>query len=109
LAFCASFSRTGTGTGFSFSAGASFGRLQIMGVNFAVCGLCTGQDFHQAMCAGEGQQLDAFVAFIQHRGLADELQDHRWGDFARLYNGPGYAVNQYDVKIAAAFMEFSQA
>ena len=88
---------------------ASFGRFQIMGMNHAACGFRTVQDFHQAMCEGEGQQLDAFVAFIQHRGLADELQEHRWADFARLYNGPGYAVNQYDVKIAAAFKEFSRA
>src|SRR5262249_7047708 len=28
---------------------------------------------------------------------------HDWARFARSYNGPGYAQNQYDVKMAAAY------
>lgn len=81
----------------------SFGKFQIMGFNFAACGFRSVEEFLAAMQESEGRQLDAFVSFIGARGLADELRDRRWPDFARSYNGPGYAANQYDTKLAKAF------
>lgn len=82
---------------------ASWGMFQIMGFNHAAAGHPTLQDFINAMYAGEPEHLDAFVALIKSFGLADELRDRRWADFARRYNGSGYRANQYDTKIAAAF------
>lgn len=81
----------------------SFGKFQIMGFNHAACGFRTVQDFHAAMCESEVQHLAAFVQFIVARGLADEMRDGRWADFARSYNGPGYAANRYDTKLAQAY------
>lgn len=86
---------------------ASWGKFQIMGFNFAAAGFTTLQAFINAMYASEGAQLDAFIAFIKHEGLADELREQRWADFARRYNGPAYAANQYDTKLAKAFATFS--
>lgn len=88
---------------------ASWGRFQIMGFNHGACGFASVEDFVQAMAESEARQLDAFVAFIESRHLADELRDKRWADFARLYNGPGYAANRYDQKMATAYRYASEA
>lgn len=87
---------------------ASWGMFQIMGFNHARCGFKTVQGFVNAMCQGEGAQLDAFAVYIVNAGLADEMQDKRWADFARLYNGPEYKANQYDSKLAAAYAKFKK-
>lgn len=81
----------------------SWGMFQIMGFNFGKCGFKTVQQFVNAMCKSEDAQLAAFTQYIVSSGLADELVDHRWADFARLYNGPSYAVNKYDTKLAKAY------
>lgn len=82
---------------------ASWGRFQLMGFNYLACGFDRLQAFINAMYRSEGDQLDAFVEFIASEGLADELRDRRWADFARRYNGPDYAANRYDTKMAAAY------
>jgi hypothetical protein len=85
----------------------SFGKFQIMGFNFPMCGFTSVDEFVHSLSLGEHEHLMAFIEFIEHRGLADELRDRRWADFAKAYNGPGYAANQYDVKLAAAYAKFS--
>lgn len=82
---------------------ASWGMFQIMGFNHAKCGYKTVQQFVTAMCKDENAQLEAFTGFILESGLADELRDKRWADFAKHYNGPAYAVNKYDQKLEAAY------
>ena len=82
---------------------ASWGKFQIMGFNYASAGFENLQAFINAMYQSEGRQLDAFVSFIQHEGMAIFLRDHRWADFARRYNGPNYAINKYDSKLAEAY------
>jgi len=81
----------------------SWGRFQIMGFNFALCGFTNVVDFVKAMEESEQLQLDAFVQYIISVSLQDELQDHRWADFARKYNGPAYVKNAYDTKLAKAY------
>lgn len=82
---------------------ASWGKFQIMGFNYDAAGFATLQAFVNAMYEGEGAQLDAFVSFVLDQGLADELRECRWADFARRYNGADYAANKYDIKLAAAY------
>lgn len=84
----------------------SFGGFQVMGFNFGVCGYLTVDDFYQAMCKDANSQLEAFTQYVIQRGLADELRDLRWADFARLYNGARYAENNYDTKLAAAYKKY---
>ena len=36
------------------------------------------------------------------------LKAKDWANFARGYNGPAYAKNRYDVKLAAAYAKFSK-
>jgi hypothetical protein len=78
---------------------ASWGMFQVMGANHATCGFKTVQQFVNAMCKGANEQLAVFTTFVIESGLADELRDRRWADFARHYNGPGYAQNNYDKKM----------
>jgi hypothetical protein len=86
---------------------ASWGKFQIIGFNHAAAGFKELQAFVNAMYRSEGAQLDAFVAFVLHEKLDDELRERRWADFARRYNGPGFKANAYDTKLAKAFAHFS--
>lgn len=82
---------------------ASWGAFQIMGFNHKSAGFADVEAYVKAMVSGQGAQLDAFVAFIKASNLDDELIRKDWAGFARGYNGPDYAKNNYDKKLAAAF------
>lgn len=87
---------------------ASWGMFQIMGFNHGRCGFKTVQQFVNAMCRDENTQLEVFTMYIINSGLADELRDRRWADFARLYNGPSYHINKYDIKLATAYEKYKR-
>ncbi len=83
---------------------ASWGLFQIMGANHESCGFDNVYSFVETQVAGGGQQLEVFCRFIQtNKKMHVALQNLDWPTFAKLYNGPGYAANQYDVKLAAAY------
>lgn len=86
---------------------ASWGEFQIMGFNHKMVGYDTVGQFVEAMRGSAGNQLDAFVQFIESAGLKGALQNKDWAGFARGYNGPGYASNQYDSKMAAAYAKYA--
>lgn len=82
----------------------SWGLFQVMGFNWADLGYASAADFKTAMMESEAQQLDAFVRFIEaDPALLKALKSKKWADFARRYNGPAFAENCYDAKLAAAF------
>lgn len=84
---------------------ASWGRFQIMGENWKVCGCSSLQDFINRMCASEAKQLALFVAFVQAKKLDIALRNKDWYAFARGYNGTGQ-VQSYGDRIAAAYKKF---
>jgi hypothetical protein len=86
---------------------ASWGMFQILGVNHKVAGFNDVESFVDAQCQSEGAHLDAFASFVLSNKLDDELRDKRWADFARGYNGPGFAENRYDVKLAEAYAKYA--
>ena len=86
---------------------ASWGMAQIMGENFAEAGFPDVETMVSAMCDAEDGQLAAFAAFLRSTRLDQPLRSHDWTALARGYNGAGFAENQYDVKLAAAFQRFS--
>ncbi|WP_338662648.1 N-acetylmuramidase domain-containing protein [Pararoseomonas sp. SCSIO 73927] len=88
---------------------ASWGLPQILGSNHAGCGFEDVEAFVAAMSESEGRQLDAFVAFLIHGGLAPLLRARAWAAFARRYNGPSYAQNAYDQKLAAVYADLAGA
>lgn len=89
---------------------ASWGAYQIMGFHWQRLGYTGAEAFVAAMREGEAAQLDAFVRFIEaDRALHAALRRHDWADFARRYNGPNYAINDYDTRLAAAYRRHSAA
>lgn len=87
---------------------ASWGLGQVMGENYAVAGYASVQDFAAAMMANEDNQLMASARFIKKNPqLCAALRDRDWAGFAYRYNGPTYANNQYDTKLAQAFQQLS--
>lgn len=87
----------------------SWGLFQIMGFHWQLLGYPSAQAYASAMAAGEGQQLDAFVRFIEASpALHKALKARKWAAFARLYNGPAYARNLYDTKLARAYNRYSE-
>jgi len=85
---------------------ASWGAFQIMGFNYKKCGFIKLQEFINAMYKSEGEHLMAFIGYVMNRHLDDELRDKDWARFAYYYNGPGYQVNKYDVKMQAAYLKY---
>lgn len=90
-------------------ASASYGLFQIMGFNgVKVCGYPSAKAFYQDMLTGgEGAHLRAFVKFVKaDNNLLTAIRTKNWASFARWYNGPNYAAQGYDKKLAAAYNSF---
>ncbi|WP_156917682.1 N-acetylmuramidase domain-containing protein [Salinarimonas rosea] len=80
----------------------SWGLGQVMGFNAAPAGYADVEALVAAMRASEDAQLAAMAAFVVARGLAEPLRAHDWAAFARGYNGPAFARNAYDLRLARA-------
>lgn len=89
-------------------ASASWGMFQIMGFNFAACGEKSVESFVAAMCESERKQLILSGRFIRQGGMLPALQNRNWADFAKRYNGPAYAQNKYDEKLAKAYAKYAK-
>lgn len=86
----------------------SWGAFQIMGFNFALCGFRSVEDFVAAQSRGNHEQLEALCQFMVANNLHLYLQNKDWSGFAKRYNGPEYAQNQYDLKITHAYQRCLQ-
>lgn len=87
---------------------ASWGAFQVMGENWQRLGYSSIDDFVSRMENGEADQLDAFVRFVAtDGGLLAALKARKWPAFAKGYNGPDYARNLYDVKLARAYDRYA--
>jgi hypothetical protein len=82
-------------------AACSWGLGQIMGENYAMVGYTSVQAMVAAAVSGVDAQLTMMCRFIVKSGAAKPLAAGDWASFARIYNGPGYAKNHYDTKLAA--------
>ena len=86
---------------------ASWGIGQILGSNFVAAGFASVEDMVDAMVRAEDSQLTAMAKFVRSSGLLNPLANHDWAGFARGYNGPDFAKNQYDVRLAGFFQKLS--
>lgn len=86
---------------------ASWGLGQVMGFNARHAGYDGVEAFVAAMRASEDAQLLAMGAVVAAAGLDAALRRRDWAAFARGYNGPGFARNAYDAKLAAAFADYA--
>lgn len=86
---------------------ASWGLFQIMGFHWRSLGYDSPAAFEARMRESEGWQLDAFVRFVRNNPTIHRaLKGRDWRTFAANYNGPAYAKNAYDTRLAAAFNQF---
>ena len=81
----------------------SYGIFQIMGFNHKSAGYDTVSKFVEAMSKSEENQIKAFCHFIKNNGLISTIDKLDFATFARRYNGPNYAQNNYDVKLRKAY------
>lgn len=87
---------------------ASWGAFQIMGYHWQALGYASIHDFVHAHRRSEGDHLEGFVRFIEiNPTLHKALKTRKWAQFAQGYNGPAYADNLYDVKLARAYECFA--
>ncbi len=87
---------------------ASWGKFQIMGMNYKTAGYEDVNSFTDAQKESEIKQLQAFIGFISNtqskgKSLLEYLKTKDWAGFARGYNGPAYEKNQYDYKLEQAY------
>lgn len=87
---------------------ASWGIGQVLGLNSKLAGFDSVEAMVDSMIRSEDAQLAAMASFVQSRGLHLALRDHDWSRFARGYNGPDFAINQYDTRLSACYQKFSQ-
>jgi hypothetical protein len=85
----------------------SWGLGQIMGFNFAQTRSADVETMISRMVESENQQLLCTVGTLIEGGSVAALRAKDWANFARRYNGPNYAINNYDVRLSAAYQKFS--
>jgi len=88
-------------------ASTSWGSYQIMGFHALKLGYPTVQNFVDEMYVNERNQLDAFGRYLATFGCLTHLKNKDWTKFAKCYNGPAYAENKYDIKMAIAYRKYS--
>lgn len=86
---------------------ASWGRSQILGENYLICGYDTIFDMVQDFMDDESYHLEAMVEFIIANNIDDDLRTHRWDTVARVYNGPGYAKHNYHGRLRESYRKWS--
>ena len=88
---------------------ASWGLFQIMGFNYPYCGCADVETFVARQYESATQQFALLVKFVSRPPFLPALRSRNWKAFARAYNGPGYAANRYEQRLAAAYEDWSEA
>lgn len=81
----------------------SWGLFQIMGFHYKNCFYDTAKEMATDLKSGVKPNVDAFCEIVRKMGLIDNLRNKEWEKFARVYNGPSYRLNSYDVKMAQMY------
>ncbi|MFC4160544.1 N-acetylmuramidase domain-containing protein [Chitinimonas lacunae] len=85
----------------------SWGIGQVLGMHWQKLGYASLDKMIAAMFCDEDSQLDAMARFIKVNQLANKLSKRDWAGFAAAYNGPNYAINSYDSKLAHCYQQLS--
>lgn len=88
---------------------ASWGVGQVMGFNHKIVGFPNVTAMVDAMVQDENAQLLATAHFIKSTNLDGALQRQDWRAFASGYNGPAFATNKYDTRLAVAHAGFKKS
>ena len=85
---------------------ASWGKFQILGINYKISGWNSINSFVDDMYKHENQHLKAFIGFVKSKKLVEYLRKKDWNSFAYYYNGPKYKENHYDLKLQRAYEKY---
>lgn len=87
----------------------SWGKFQLLGLNYMNCGFAFIEQFAWAMCDSERNHLKGFVSFIKFsQKRLDALRTKDWVTFATYYNGSAYAEYNYDKKLQRAYEDLGK-
>lgn len=86
---------------------ASWGIGQVLGVNYPTTPYPSVEAMVDAVVEAEDNQLACMAGFVRSTGIHKALGNHDWAGFARGYNGPSYAKNQYDILLAQHYQKFA--
>jgi LysM repeat protein len=97
----------------------SWGKFQIMGANFELCGERDVKEFIAKICASEAAQIGLLAEFIRRKprswkdpknkalgketSLWDAVKTKNWAAIAFNYNGPDYKKYSYDTNLKNAY------
>lgn len=84
----------------------SWGLGQVMGFNYTVCAP-TLNAFVRLMYKSEYDQLIAVLKYCEINNLLRHLRTKDWDAFAEGYNGKYYRRNQYHIKLANWYEQYS--
>jgi hypothetical protein len=89
-------------------ASCSWGVGQVMGANWRSLVYASVAAMVDRCMQSLAGQVELMARFIRVNHLIDELQQHRWYDFALAYNGPSGPASGYDTSIETAYKAFSK-
>jgi hypothetical protein len=81
---------------------ASWGVGQTMGFLYPELGFTSACAMVAHMTGNLAGQIQCMIREVQNKKLIGPLNAHDWPHVARIYNGPGYAANRYDTRLADA-------
>ena len=91
------------------AASVSWGLCQVMGLHGPALGFGSAAELAEVARASIDGQMSIGARFLAHGHLGARLMEGDVKGFARRYNGPAYAKNRYDEKIAAALKRAKSA
>lgn len=81
----------------------SWGMGQVMGGHWRWLGFASVDALVAECRASVAGQVKLMLRYCDKAGLMPAIRAANWVAFARGYNGPAYAANRYDQKLAVAF------
>jgi len=81
----------------------SWGVGQVMGAHWKWLGFKSAEDFEAMAQSGFSGQLAIMFAFMRKSGVIPHLRRLDWSAVARIWNGPKYAANKYDIKMKTEY------
>ncbi|MEO3384845.1 N-acetylmuramidase domain-containing protein [Mesorhizobium sp. CAU 1741] len=85
----------------------SWGIGQVMGAHWAWLGYADVDALVSEARDGVSGQLRLMARYIERAGLVGALHARDWAGFARGYNGPAFARNKYDARLARAYQRYA--
>lgn len=82
---------------------ASWGLGQTMGFLYAELGFGSACAMVEHLTGNVAGQIECMIHELNNKRLVGPLNAHAWAKVARIYNGPRYADNRYDVRLADAY------